>query len=115
MPLMHHLPFLARLVLATWLLVLGAAIAAPAVNPPSLEMICSGGVMKLVPQDPDDSGASTGCPLCSPPGLAAIVWFEPAGVVPAAPGMSPAGFPAALAGLSARPPPARGPPVLLHA
>ena len=111
MPLSRHLPLLARLVLAAWLLALGTAIAAPAVKPLSLETICAGGVMKVVVQGQDDPASSPDCPLCSPPGLVACAFFDWAGVMPASQGLAPASPPASRAGLLAAPPPARGPPL----
>ncbi len=111
----RRLPFFARLVLAAWLLVLGAAIAAPAANPPTLEMICSGGVMKLVAHGQDDPAPSPDCPLCAPPGLPAGLSFTGLGIVPAASDLAPTRGVEPKAGHAATPPPARGPPASLLA
>ncbi len=110
MPLSRRLPFFVRLVLAAWLLALGAAIAAPAVNPPTLEMVCSGGVMKVVAQGQDDPASSPDCPLCAPPGLPAGTALTGLGIVPAASDLAPARRVQPKAGHAAIPPPARGPP-----
>ncbi len=111
MPLSRRLPFFVRLVLAAWLLALGVAIAAPAANPPTLEMICSGGVMKLVAQGQDDPAPAPDCPLCVPPGLLAGLSCTGQGIVPVASGLAPARGIDPKAGHAATPPPARGPPV----
>lgn len=62
-------PFLARLVLAWFMVCLGAAAAASVLQPPGLEMVCSGGSMQLLPAEGgDDAGVRVAldCPLCSP-------------------------------------------------
>ena len=76
----RHLLRHARLVLAVWLLSLGVAIAAPALRPVALEMVCSAGGMQLVERGDDgqavraDGGAAPqvrgllDCPLCAPVG-----------------------------------------------
>lgn len=103
---------LARLVLAGFLLSLGVAIASPAVQPTRLEMICSGGVMKLLAQDDaSTTGASLlDCPLCLPgmapaPGTATL---DLAGPGPVVPGVARRPLPHVT--LAAPPLPARGPP-----
>jgi len=105
--------FLARLVLAWFVLVVGFAAAAPIAQPQSLDVICSGGMMKLVVTGDADDGAapatvSLDCPLCmvvAPPPVAAnIAEPQPLGRILR-------GIPAArLAALTAKVPPARGPP-----
>ncbi len=115
MPLSRRLPLFVRLVLTAWLLALGAAIAAPAVQPSTLEMICSGGVMKLVAQGQDDSSPSPDCPLCAPPGLLAGEAFTGWGIVPGDTGSVLAEGLAPKGGHAAIPPPARGPPAFLLA
>jgi hypothetical protein len=107
--------FLARLVLAWFVLCLGAAAAASALQPQGLEMVCSGGSMKLLPaQDSDDGNGGTlriglDCPLCSPaaaPPPAPLAWAPAAGAhAVAQPGAN-----RALPRPPALSPPARGPP-----
>lgn len=115
MQIRRHLTLLARLVLAGWLLSLGVAIAAPVVQPPSLELICAGGVMKLrVQSDAQAPAADTAggadCPLCAvhgglpPPDRRADVPFTQRTDPPA---LSVATRVVALTGA---PLPARGPP-----
>ena len=107
--------FLARLVLAWFALAIGAAIASPVVQPKSLEMVCSGGVMKVMaPQEGDapPSPLALDCPLCGsadapPPPRSAAAQQSPRPHV-----LKP--VPAArLAARTAAPLPARGPPAHL--
>jgi hypothetical protein len=62
--------FLARLVLAWFVLALGVAVAAPVIHPKSMELVCaSGGAMKLVVTSSDgtvsgEHGHTLDCPLC---------------------------------------------------
>ncbi len=109
----RRLPSLARLVLAAWLLSLGVAIAAPAVKPPVLEMICSGGLMKFVEvgQDEDGSASLPHCPLCTSPGLAPDATAVPAGPVPACPARHFTRRASPPVQVFAAPLPARGPPL----
>lgn len=105
--------FLARLVLAWFALVVAAAAATPVFQPQSLELICSGGGMKLVVPAGDDGGqapqaANLDCPLCfavaPPPPV--IATFQP---LPLGLALQP--IPSArIAALTAAPLPARGPP-----
>lgn len=107
--------FIARLVLAWFALSLGVALAAPVVSPQALALVCSGGGMKLLATGGEDGAAAAGghgldCPLCAhavpPPTVAR------AGTAPAD-GLAHALAPrrvARIAGLTAAPPPARGPP-----
>lgn len=104
---------LARLVLAWFVLAVGIAVAAPVVQPQSLEMICSGGSLKLVGTgDAGEDGLAGGlaldCPLCAgaapPPPAVALPAVQPLGQVLRS-------IPAArVAALAAAPLPARGPP-----
>ncbi len=105
--------FLARLVLAGFLLSLGVAVASPVVKPRALEMVCSGGSYKLVAGDEAGTGESPSaldCPLCVTAGLppallatsATAVWGQ--GALPWGPSLPPA------ADLADGPPPARAPP-----
>jgi hypothetical protein len=64
---LRHMTRRTRLVLAVFLLSLGAAIASPAVKPHRLEMVCAGGLFKLVL--PEGAGVSPApsaldCALC---------------------------------------------------
>jgi hypothetical protein len=108
---------LARLVLAWFVLSLGAAIASPLVAPKSFELICSGsGGSKLIVKDeqgqPTAAHLTLDCPMCfaagGPP--PAVV------VLPAAAPLAHAVQPvpaARIAALTAAPLPARGPPAPL--
>ena len=118
MSIQHHLDRIARLVLAWFVLSLGAAVASPIVNPQTLLMVCSGsGAMKVLVQSDDGSATELGaqgmdCPLCAslsaPPPVATVV-VEP--VHPLAYALL--GMAAAhIAARSASPLPARGPPTL---
>ncbi|HYD77374.1 DUF2946 family protein [Ramlibacter sp.] len=108
--------FLARLVLAWFALAIGVAVAAPLTRSASLELVCSGGSMKLLVKA-DDGGAppashTLDCPLCAsvapPPAVTAVATASlPLGEVLRS---IPARAPAAQA---AAPLPARGPPALL--
>ena len=119
----RHLLRHARLVLAVWLLSLGVAIAAPALRPVALEMVCAAGGMQLVERSADgqavgdDGGVAPqargllDCPLCAPGGappaaLPALPRLDlPAHRVAAAPSPAPQVRRDA-------PAPARGPPAL---
>lgn len=104
--------FLARLVLAWFALVVAAAAATPMFQPQALEMICSGGSVKLVAPG-DDAGqpprvAQLDCPLCfvAAPPPPVLATFQPQPLGRALQPMAPA----RIAALTAGPPPARGPP-----
>lgn len=113
MQTLRRMTLLARLVLAGFLLSLGVAAASPAVKPRPLELVCSGGVYKLVaPGDPGMGPAASAldCPQCVPaslpPGPAQAAAHAGWGRAPA-----PASPPArALAVQADLPPPARAPP-----
>lgn len=112
---LRNAAFLARLVLAWFVLAVGAAAAAPLLQPQSLELVCSGGgAMKLLVKDAqggvDTASTAMDCPLClaadAPPSMAgtAVVFRQPLGHA-----LQP--IPAArIASLTAAPLPARGPP-----
>jgi hypothetical protein len=114
MQTLRHMTRQARLVLAVFLLSLGAAIAAPAVTPQRLEMVCAGGVFKLVL--PEGAGVSSApsaldCPLCVPAGVPPVMC-----VLAAFSGWDRDRLPLQRDGhrggcQSAMPPPARAPPV----
>lgn len=117
MQALRHARFLARLVLAWFVLALGVAIASPLVQPQSLELICAtGGAMKLIVKNADGTAQERGhtldCPLCAtvaapPPVLTPVV------LVPSS--LAHALQPVAAAHIAARtaaPLPPRGPPTL---
>ncbi|NPC58378.1 hypothetical protein [Caenimonas soli] len=107
--------FIARLVLAWFAVSVGIAIASPIVNPQGLELVCSAaGAIKILVKGEDGSTQAKShtldCPMC-----AAMDAPLPAGLqpIPAALPLSRAmqSIPTArLAGLTAAPLPARGPP-----
>jgi hypothetical protein len=104
---------LAQLLLALFVLVVGIAAAAPAVQPERLEMVCSGGSVKLMlvaAAEAEDKLPALGmdCPLCGavslPPVAASLPVVQPlAHAVQSIPA-------ARIAALTAAPLPARGPP-----
>ena len=109
--------WLARLVLAWFVLSMGVAVASPLVNPQSMELICSGsGAMKLLLKTDDGaqelSSPSLDCPLCAQ--LGAPPPAAQAGLPVAHPlAHSLAFIPAAhIAARTAAPLPPRGPPAL---
>ena len=67
---LRSLRWLARSVLAWFVLSIGVAVAAPIVNPQSMELICSGsGAVKLMVNTDDGAqempGHTLDCPLCA--------------------------------------------------
>ena len=114
---LRSLRWLARLVLAWFVLSLGVAVASPLVNPQSMELICSGsGAIKLLVKTDDGAqevpSHTLDCPLCAhvgapPPAPQADVVV----VHPLAHALRP--IPAAhIAARTAAPLPPRGPPAL---
>jgi hypothetical protein len=111
---LRNASFFARLVLAWFALSLGVAIASPIVKPQAVELICSGGVVKLA--GPGDDGSTPAgphlldCPLCAATAAPPLAQPQPFAAI------QPLGYvlqsiPAArMAALTAAPPPARGPP-----
>jgi hypothetical protein len=116
MQALRNASFLARLVLAWFALAIGVATASPVVKPQSMELLCSGGVMKLLVTSDDGSPPATGhtldCPLCvsldAPPASAAALFQAQ----PPAGGILLPHVDAPLAVFTAAPPPARGPPLI---
>jgi hypothetical protein len=111
------LTFLARCVLAWFVLHVAAGIAAPVLQPQALQVVCAGTGLKLVPDGGGDAQVVTGaldCPLCSPA-------LAPPPTPVAAPRLEPApplAFvqPRSIAPRASQvPPPARGPPASLLA
>src|SRR4051812_48565709 len=109
--------FLARFVLAWFVLHVGAGIAAPMLQPDAVQVICAGSGLKLVTDSSGDTQVVSGgldCPLCSPafappPAPASVpllrvvpvhAFAQPRPITPRA---------------SLAPPPARGPPAGLLA
>lgn len=117
MPPTRKFRLLARLVLAWFVLFVGAAAASPALTPGSVQVVCSaGGVMKLVVQHDDDArtGVLPGmdCPLCAPvipPPAPRVHAFDPPCALAHALEPAPA---ARIAWLTRAPLPARGPPLV---
>lgn len=104
--------FLARLVLAWFVLCLGAAAAASAMQPAGMQLVCSGGGIKVLPAGGGEDAAprvGLDCPLCSP-----AVVPPPAPVsITLAPAVRAPVLPVATHEQPQRPatsPPARGPP-----
>ncbi|MRD48735.1 DUF2946 family protein [Caenimonas koreensis] len=107
--------FLARLVLAWFVLSLGVAVAAPIVNPVGMQLICSaGGVMKVLPASSSGEQPSTAqtmdCPLCAsvsapPPATLELVQLHQRAVALVA--VEPE---SRIVQAEAAPQPARGPP-----
>lgn len=112
---LRSLHWLARCVLAWFVLSIGVAVASPLVSPQAMELICSGsGAIKLLVKTDDGTQEATAhtldCPLCAhasapPPVLRAAVLL----VQPLAHALRP--IPAAhIAARTAAPLPPRGPP-----
>ena len=114
MQALRNASLLARLVLVWFALSLGVAVASPIVKPVAMQLVCSGGVAKLVAQGDDGSqpvaNHTLDCPLCAsfgaPPdaGLSAREALAPQGIVAQSHPSSRIAF------LAAAPLPARGPP-----
>jgi hypothetical protein len=115
MQALRNASFLARLVLAWFALAIGVAVASPIVKPKSMELLCSGGVMKLLVTGEDGSTPATGhtldCPLCvaldAPPASSAGLGQAQ----PDSAGMLASHVAAPVKVFTAAPPPARGPPL----
>lgn len=107
---------LARFVLVWFALAIGVAVASPVIKPQAIELICSGGVIKLLAASDEEGEAAFGhtldCPLCAslaapPAARRDFTQALPQGGVPRV-------MPATrVAALTAAPPPARGPPASL--
>lgn len=114
MQALRNAVFLARLVLAWFALSLGVAAASPVVNPQAMELICSGGAVKVLVKTANGvqemSGHSLDCPVCL-----AVTAPPPAPLLDAQPAQ-PLSYAlrtiaaAHIAWLTAAPPPGRGPP-----
>jgi hypothetical protein len=115
MQTLRHFRWLARLVLAWFVLSIGVAVASPLVNPQAMELICSGsGAIKLLVKTDDGAkelpSHTLDCPLCAhvgaPPPTAQA---ELPMAHPLAQALRP--IPAAhIAARTAAPLPPRGPP-----
>ncbi|MEY4756685.1 MAG: hypothetical protein RJA34_1583 [Pseudomonadota bacterium] len=113
----RHFPLILRLVLAWFVLSLGAAVASPLIKPQDVLLVCTGsGAMKVLVKttdggDAESVAASMDCPLCA----------SQVGVLPVTFGLSDLVLPlrdapslslvAPLLLHAAAPPPARGPPL----
>ena len=115
MHILRTSPMLVRLVLAWFVLTLGAASAAPMVQPVAMALVCSEGGVKVVLIDRDGAtvhakGHTLDCPLCLP---AAVPPLPVAPCVPPPPPAAPmVHVPAAfhVAATVGAPLPPRGPP-----
>lgn len=112
---LRSLRWLARLVLAWFVVSIGVAVASPLVNPQAMELICSGsGAIKLLVKTDDGvqevQGHTLDCPLCAHVGAPPPVSQAQLPVVhPLAHALCP--IPAAhIAARTAAPLPPRGPP-----
>ena len=114
----RHFSLILRLVLAWFVLSLGAAVASPLVKPQDILLVCTGsGAMKVLVKTVDGGDAesvlpSMDCPLCAstvalpPVPSQALILPRPGRLVPTA-------VTAAVPVLhAAAPPPARGPPLV---
>lgn len=112
----HGAGLLGRGVLLWFALTLGAAMAAPMVNAPALELVCSSaGALKLVvPTDggvPSSGASHLSCPLCTPTGAPPPVAPGVVAAAPQVPSLPLPSVPAQCMAAAAAPPlPARGPP-----
>jgi hypothetical protein len=110
----RSLALLARIVLAWFALHLGAGVAAPVLHASAGELVCSGGLLKVLPAEGDAAKLHAGgvqCPLCAPalappPALAGLAVVRLAAAAAVAPPRM--GTPRILLA----PPTARGPPAL---
>ena len=109
--------FLARIVLAWFVLSVGVAMASPLVVPKSMDMVCStGGVMKFISSDDAQNTVATvktmDCALCMPvvfpPASTALPFIQAS---PLAHALQPLAA-AHIAVATAPPLPSRGPPSL---
>ena len=113
---LRSLRWLARLVLAWFVVSMGVAVASPLVNPQAMELICSGsGAIKLLVKTDDGAqemqSHSLDCPLCAQVGAPPPASQAQLPVAhPLAHALRP--IPAAhIAARTAAPLPPRGPPV----
>lgn len=115
MQTIRHLRWLARLVLAWFVVSIGVAVASPVVHPQAMELICSGsGAIKMLVKTDDGAKEmrthSLDCPLCAHVGAPPPASQAQLPVVhPLAHALRP--IPAAhIAARTAAPLPPRGPP-----
>ena len=112
---LRQIRWIAHLALAWFVLAIGVAIASPIVKPQAFDLVCAtAGTLKIVVSGDDGSmevaAKTLDCPMCSTVGAPPAIEFN---VVPTALPLSRAvqSIPAArIAGLTAAPLPARGPP-----
>jgi hypothetical protein len=111
----RHITVLHRLVLAWFLLSLGAAVAGPILHPQSIELVCSSvGSVKVIVHGEDGAQEQTrmdmDCPLCTVAGAQpAIVRLHMPTLLPLARAVQPIAS-AQIAASTKAPLPARGPP-----
>lgn len=117
MNILRRSAFLARLVLAWFVVTVGVSVASPLVKPSPFQMVCSGGLGMVVLLDeqgqPLKSGTALDCPMCltiAAPPVAITGMSPPEQSLARACGGVEAARIAALVGA---PLPARGPPSLL--
>jgi len=119
MQMLRNSRFLARLVMAWFMLTLGIAVASPIVHPQAMEVVCtSSGSMQVIMLDEDGQAVpgphhSLDCPLClaiiTPPAHPTLHFeqLQPLGLA-----LHPV-VSARIAALVGAPLPPRGPPVLM--
>ena len=113
-----HTRKLARHVLAWFVLSLGLSLAQPLLAQPSVELVCSsGGVMKMVTQDTDQTATHhhQDCSVCMSVAMPPAISLG-APVLPFTPCLLSLAIDISRAAADAAPPlPARGPPALIRA
>ena len=106
---------IARFMLVWFVLSIGVAVASPAVNPKTMELVCSAsGAAKLVVQGEDDSASASShlldCPLCAAVGAPPVaIKTDLSQPSPLSHVMQPVEA-ARIASATAPPLPSRGPP-----
>jgi len=113
MQALRNAAFLARLVLAWFALAIVVAVASPVVKPQAIELICSGGTIKLLASSGDEGEPAAGhtldCPLCASLAAPPAAQHGLAQPLPQGDVLRSLSAPR-IAAQAAAPPPARGPP-----
>jgi hypothetical protein len=116
MQALRNAAFLARLVLAWFALAIGVAVASPVVKPQAIELICSGGVIKLLASSDDGGESAAGhtldCPLCASLAAPPMARRDFTQALPQGDVLR-ANPETRITTFTAAPPPARGPPASL--
>ena len=117
MPMRHLHRFSARLALLWFVLAIGAATASPLVQPRAMQLVCSGGAIKLLIDHGDGlaeaSAHQLDCALCLLTDAAPPLSAASGLVIPVAErSLAAPRLPAPLVVRAAAPLPARGPPAL---